>query len=736
MATSFWKLLKEYKVVIPILQRDYAQGRAIGKAPLIRENILNVLCNAMKEPNNPLELDFIYGYTKLLTNEKKEDLKVFYPLDGQQRLTTLFLLHWYIAVKEGHHEEARGLLSKFTYETRHSSRVFCSELVKFMPANFDASIKESIINQPWFFTAWNNDPTISSMLTMLDAIQHKVKSNKLEEVWQTLVSEEPAVIFHLLPMDKLGLPDELYIKMNSRGKELTDFENFKTRFSELLNDSHSWKFNHKIDQEWSDLFWDLYKEDQVLDIAKKVDAAFMRFFRFVTDILLAKENNVIEEFIDEFEIFKKVYEKDENVEFLFSILDTFVSVYKTRPDFFSSVFYINPDEYEISKTRLFFLNASVNLFKKCADCYDPKQRTNPFSIGEQLLLYSCIIHLQNCTPEFSSRIRKVRNLISNSEDTVRKENLTNLLNSVADVIINGTSDNDSKFNKTQVKEEEDKELFIMQNANIQNTVCRLEDHHLLQGCLAIFILRLDLNEYAEQFHKIFSENCDYDLISCAMLSFGDYSQKVGSFRRLGNKNNSSWRELFVPSQRRGDFNNTQSVLYKLLSELHSDSAINLKSVVISFLAHYESDPSKEKDWIYYFIKYSDFRKHEDGYYYWEDRGKQYECIMMRRKTLGGFHWSPFLFSILKAVGNTLSLDNYGNPLVYVKKNATLKVYNMNNGFKLESVDADGQILMDNAVNAGLLTSEFTCQIRQSAAGLDEEDRVEKGIQLIKSLSIL
>lgn len=736
MPTSLWKLLEEYKVVIPIMQRDYAQGRVTGKVPLIRDNILSALCNSVKAHDKPLELDFIYGYTKILKSDAKDEQRTFFPLDGQQRLTTLFLFHWFIAVKEGHHAEAVRLLSKFTYETRHSSRVFCSELIRYNPGNIEAPIKQSIINQPWFFTAWNNDPTINSMLTMLVAIQEKVATYELENVWQSLVSEEPAVIFHLLPMDKLGLPDELYIKMNSRGKELTDFENFKVRFSEFLNDSLSSEFNQKIDQEWSDLFWDLCKEDCTTDIAKSVDAAFLRFFRYVTDIILAKANNVVQDNVDEFEVFKEVYSKDENVKLLFSILDTFVSVNKTRPDFFSSVFYINPADYVVNKTRLFFANASVNLFKKCADCYDTQQRVNPFSIGEQLLLYACIIHLQRNTPDFNSRIRKLRNLINNSEDTVRKENMYYLLISVFEVICSNKLDVETKFNKTQAKEEEDKASFIKQNFHLLHTICQLEDHHLLRGCIAIFMLMPDLEDYAAQFNDIFYVGCNYELISCAMLTFGDYSQKTGWSRSLGNKNDSTWRELFVPSQRRGDFDNTQSVLYNLIGSLHANSTSTLETIINSYLDMYEADKAKEKDWKYYFIKYPEFRKHEDGYYYWPDASKQFECIMMRRKTLGGFHWDPFLVSILRAVGNMVSLENYGAPLIYVKGNATLRMLNKNDGFKLEAVDADGQNLLNNALNSGLISTEFICSVNQSAAGLDEENRIEKGVQLINLLNKL
>jgi hypothetical protein len=736
MATSLWNLLEEYKVVIPILQRDYAQGRHTGKVPLIRNRFLCALCKALKEGSTPLELDFVYGYTKTSKKCLDKPQQSFIPLDGQQRITTLFLLHWFIAVKENYLEEAAPKLLKFTYETRHSSRVFCSELVKFIPENFDSAISKSIINQPWFFTAWKNDPTIKSMLTMLDAIQAMISENNLQNVWPLLTSEQPSILFHLLPMDTLGLPDDLYIKMNSRGKELTDFEYVKSRFSELLSDEHATIFNNKIDQDWSDLFWGLYKNKDGTDLATKTDAAFLRFLRFITDMLIANGKDVLEGEFDDFKIFEYVYSKRDNVEFLFASLDTLFLNSKTKPDFFTSIFYTNPTEYTIDKTRLFFQNASADLFRKCADNYDSKQRINPFSIGEQLLLYACIVHLKSKSSNFNERIRKLRNLITNSEDTVRRENLSNLLRTVIEIITNDVLDTESKFNNTQAKEEEEKSIFIQQHISLQDTIYRLEDHHLLQGCIAIFKLLPDLEDYAVVFHKIFTVGCDYDEIGRALLTFGDYSQKYDWRRRFGNQNNSVWRELFTPSQRRGGFLNTQNVLYAFLSHLHKEAASTIDSIIRSYLALFEVNPTLEKNFRFYFIKYPGFRKNEDGFYYWEDETKPYQCTMMRRSMLGGFHWSPFLFTLKEASDTQMNLENYGAPLIYVKGNATIKLFNENIGFRLEAIDDLGYTLLNNAAKAGCITSSFVYEVKQTLTGIDVDDRIEKGVDLINSINKL
>lgn len=77
-------------IEIPIIQRDYAQGRTSKEVTRIRIRFLTSLYEALTN-NSPIKLDFVYGEIK----EKK-----LIPLDGQQRLTTLFLLHWYIARHE------------------------------------------------------------------------------------------------------------------------------------------------------------------------------------------------------------------------------------------------------------------------------------------------------------------------------------------------------------------------------------------------------------------------------------------------------------------------------------------------------------------------------------------------------------------------------------------------------------------------------------------------------------
>ncbi|MGI2013127.1 DUF262 domain-containing protein [Shewanella xiamenensis] len=286
---SFFQLfsIKRLKVEIPIIQRDFAQGRENQSA--VRTAFLDALYVYLQEGRPNRDLDFVYG--RVIPRKDTGRLKEcdetagqFIPLDGQQRLTTLFLLHWYLAQISGKADFLREYLSVngrslFTYETRSSSREFCDSLMS-NDVNFGGlltdkkgqeSVALTIQDAGWFFLSWASDPTIRAMLTMLEAIHQKFAGHA--DFFDRLVDEElPVITFLYLNLHEFKLTDDLYIKMNSRGKPLTHFENFKARLEKKLKSFDApWPefrlgfrqevvsgyeyFIHKIDTDWADVFW-------------------------------------------------------------------------------------------------------------------------------------------------------------------------------------------------------------------------------------------------------------------------------------------------------------------------------------------------------------------------------------------------------------------------------------------------------------------------------------------------
>ena len=292
---SLVSLIKDEKrIVIPIIQRDYAQGRDNEK--VVRDRFLDAIFQHLKNNKYPLELDFIYGSLK----DNRYTI-----LDGQQRLTTLFLLHWYFARLENKHEDFNEKFSgkKFTYETRANSTEFCEKLVseKFdinnlLPIPIDEKqLSKTMENCSWFITSWANDPTVKAMLNMLDAIHQKFSSSINENYFKKLC--DGGIVFQFLSLDNFGLTDDLYIKMNSTGIPLSTFENFKANLEQYLkseckdtvlkyplkqlnNKEVDFKeyFSFMMDTEWSDLFW-AYSRDK--EIIPSFDDIIMNFFHIV-----------------------------------------------------------------------------------------------------------------------------------------------------------------------------------------------------------------------------------------------------------------------------------------------------------------------------------------------------------------------------------------------------------------------------------------------------------------------
>jgi hypothetical protein len=272
---SFNDLLKQGKLRIPKIQRDYAQGRQSQKVDEIRKVFVHTLLLVVKGKRPATELDFVYG-----SNQRN----AFEPLDGQQRLTTLFLLHWMMGVNLSVSGDKKH--SMFTYETRNTSDEFCDELVQHEAKQFvnEAKIKEStpsniIKGRDWFKWEWKYDPTILSMLVMIDAIYEEMGQD-----WEMDMSvcrqNLEHITFNLLNLGEFGLSNELFIKMNARGKQLSDFDKLKSTLEEelqiqqketdeqgnkLATEKAEEKWRTLMDGAWIDFFWHKYARKTIVE---------------------------------------------------------------------------------------------------------------------------------------------------------------------------------------------------------------------------------------------------------------------------------------------------------------------------------------------------------------------------------------------------------------------------------------------------------------------------------------
>lgn len=260
-------------IYIPRIQRDYAQGRIDKEATVIRDNILDDVASG-----KPLSWGIVFGVSEVRNMIDGTTKKCFIPIDGQQRLTTLYLLSLY---GEKVHGIPFGYLQGFNYETRSASRDFLTAIAEYWKGekNETVDLKKHILNQGWFWNYWILDPTVGATLNMLNAIDSRFR--KAPGVFHNL----DRISFEFLDLKSLELNETLYLKMNSRGKKLSQFDKIKSEIDKILPDdiqdydsefslyekedsylkerqerhecpTFADKWRYCLDREWSNLFWD------------------------------------------------------------------------------------------------------------------------------------------------------------------------------------------------------------------------------------------------------------------------------------------------------------------------------------------------------------------------------------------------------------------------------------------------------------------------------------------------
>lgn len=690
------------KIVIPIIQRDYAQGRQGSDVSRVRGRFLDSLYKAVTE--KPITLDFVYGDI--------DDEGNMTPLDGQQRLTTLFLLHWYAAKKDKITEEEYLFLKKFSYETRYSARYFCIDLVEYMP-EFNGVISKEIINQAWFPLDWEKDPTISAMLVMLDAIDDKFK--EVNNLWAKL--KDKCITFYFLPIKDMGLTDELYIKMNSRGKPLTLFEHFKAELEKevrSIDENLANRIAGKIDRAWTDMLWEYRNSGGESGDDNIIDDEFLRYFKFICDVICYRQGeSPLGRSNDEFDLLQRYFSSKrpdaiKNIEIMESFFDCWCNIpgYDSPTSFLKSFMSNKHEKGKILVESRF----NLNIFEDCLHAYSDKSgRIRQFPLNRIVLLYAITTYLQNIDrvteTDFVRRIRIVNNLIRNSEDEVSDRTDRNRMPAIlaeADaIILTGLIDDsiENNFNVSQLIEEKEKITFLKENTEMADTLFELEDHYLLSG--QISIVGLENLAYTNRFKSLFK--CSLDKIDCAMMAIGDYGQVERNKWRYqyGSTVQYAWNELFHKSANAG-FDNTKNILISLLATNEEFSNEILQKIADDYVQ--ECEKNNVYPLRYYYIKY---RVYRPGAY-----GKMsnnavttspYLFSVMQTKT----QWSENTYMpYLKAADEAhLSRDDMGQRLIYGDEH----IICTNNSYLRRK--NEGEAIVD------------TISIAQNENGIDTEDRI-------------
>lgn len=498
---TFWDLISSpdiKKISIPTIQRDYALGR--GDNVDNRSSFLNALKTAICT-NEQLPLDFVYG----VDNET-----MFVPLDGQQRLTTLWLLYWYVAYKSGklYDTEVMNTLQKFSYETRSSSTDFCKSLCGLTQIpDSDSSEKEGkmtirtwITQQTWYYHQYKQDPTITGMLNMIagtdlskngiditDGLEELFSDKKYDflSIWNRLTTS-PCIVFHKLKVS-LDDSDELYVKMNARGKQLTDFENFKTELvhyakeENILGETDALDFAAKLDVQWTDIFWENRWEDsKTKDIS--IDEIYFAFIRRYVRLECIKKYGdkspligKIERSFKTFEPYKQILDK-QSIDDLIIIMDKLrgnklepKSSWGTSFDYIPR--YINGKNKDITTAQ----NTELLIFYGCcAYLLHGNYDTVSFSEWERVLWNIC-----------ENRVDKTNFQPTISEIDILAPHSHNII-----TYLSQEKEIDCKYNKEQLLEEQRKARHLTAFPSIKE----MEHYAFFKGAIRFLYTGADGNE--------------------------------------------------------------------------------------------------------------------------------------------------------------------------------------------------------------------------------------------------
>ena len=661
---TYWQFISTYRIEIPVIQRDYAQGRDEEKINALRKNFLTDIFNKIKDPDQLMHLGFIYGkiegkdkyherqrnkraienilnavegYAKQLemsiktdlifNNSSKSDeinLPTFIPLDGQQRLTTLYLVHWYLSlISNSDNDQTSTYLGRFSYKTRKSSYEFCkaitnSEIRKDLKENLDKSISSVFINRKWFRREWLKDSTVKGMITVLDEIQLQVEPirNK-ENFFDVLIKQDAPIRFDFLDLDELNQTDELYVKMNARGKQLSEFEHFKAWLIQWVKKNNikievsNWKT--KIDKDWLDLFWKAKDEHTLVD-----DTMYNFFKQIGLFAYIQKDFNESNlEFTRTIRETKyvpfSIYEK-----YNFFNVNTLNFIFKTLERLCDEQ---SVKEYQdwLKKIACAPFISDVNFVKTFINNANPVERTH------SVFYYSFLVYINHFEEQsqkhFRAWMRMTRNLLYNTYVQTPRNyvdailGIKNLLPHI-NLLVSGNKGQisiDMKsirfFGDKLFRHEMYKVGMCNQNGNYHNLIDKYENHDYFRGDIRL-IMSMAFNGldhtnidsfqfYGDRLSKLFNYEIRHHkehILQRALLSKGFYLQHIGSNFQLCLPNAETLRSRRDNWQKVFESEKGRMIIKKLIDEeLVSDH--NVEFTLENVINSYDKDT-----WDYYLIK--------------------------------------------------------------------------------------------------------------------------------------
>ena len=524
---STYKLMNllENNLVIPEIQRDYVWGN--------NETVVKRFFNNIKN-NKKLDIGFFYSY-KIYDDS-------YALIDGQQRITTLILLYWYLNIE-------KEKLQNFKFKVRENCNNFLIRLLKSNKNDIENSIQnsqlnlsEKIKNSSWYLSIWNDDPTIKSMLKSLDIINKFIEENKEYDIKNNINN----ITFTCLEHNNRDIETK-YILLNSRGATLTLEEQLKPILIEDIIDiqtKNEWL--EKWDKDWQDILWEC-RYDNIYD-NKYIWNAVLYWVRdiFVIEKTICKKENIKKDLNNlDFEYDLISISGNENKKYVLDILDWVIPTLN----------YINKNIEDIKKV---YETENYNdlewILKGKIDSKYSLEHSYKVMIYSVLFLFKEQKE-ENISELDLEKIRIFRNLVLNTN--IDSSNIYNAISSLkklskADSIEKLKellSKSLTAINNEQRKEELLKLKIFDEYPNYKNIILDMEKSKLFNGKIKnIFILMLSNSTYdiIELYNKntIFTNENIESLFNHLKANDSDIFQKLfARYEEIDKLKINIWGEL-------------------------------------------------------------------------------------------------------------------------------------------------------------------------------------------------
>ena len=212
------------RIVIPDLQRDFCWGttKPEGKKEnLVYSFVKEMILEAEKRLNYS---EFSYGIVYTYEYPKT----FLYLCDGQQRLTTLYLIMGALYCHSGDEKLLRILRlpdgqPRLKYEIRNTTDYFIRDLLNNVFLKREIRELSEISKTTWFRGEYTNDPSVENIVTALHDICKLIDKNNYAAICDFLLNKVGFVYIELEATDNVSKPT--FSKIREYGEKMYEIVN-------------------------------------------------------------------------------------------------------------------------------------------------------------------------------------------------------------------------------------------------------------------------------------------------------------------------------------------------------------------------------------------------------------------------------------------------------------------------------------------------------------------------------